>query len=444
MKNLLQSLYKEHLQTVQNQIFTALEELGFESLVLGSGELLYYFEDDQSVPFRSNGFFSWVCPLSGPHHFLQFLLKQRKPLLIQHQPQDFWYDSERPGPSYWNDFFEIQSAPSPEAAWKRLNITTQTCFLGSETLYASASNLNLNPESLKARLQWARSYKTDYEIHCISKANKLGVQAHRVAKAAFEAGKSEYEIYRAYCDSLQILDNDFSYPCIVALDAKSATLHYEGKRKNVKNAKVALIDAGAPFEKYHSDITRTHVLPSAHPVFIELRNRLDEIQQKLCAQVRPGLPMPDLMRSTHLQLGKLLKTVGILKTEHLDSLVEQGILGTFMPHGLGHLLGIFIHDVAGKAQSKNGDLVILDSHAKYAHFGRTTRTLEEKHVLTIEPGIYFVPLLLESLKQRPEKNLFHWKLIEELIPCGGIRIEDNVVVTTSGHRNLTREFIEYI
>ena len=102
-----------------------------------------------------------------------------------------------------------------------------------------------------------------------------------------------------------------------------------------------------------------------------------------------------------------------------EEAVREGWSRGFFPHGLGHHLGIQVHDVAGHQSDADG------------------------HYFTIEPGIYFIDMLLRPLREGEHSKRFDWKLIDELSPCGGVRIEDNVVVTGSGHRNLTTEHLPH-
>ena len=110
-------------------------------------------------------------------------------------------------------------------------------------------------------------------------------------------------------------------------------------------------------------------------------------------------------------------------------MVAEGVTRAFFPHGIGHFLGVQVHDVAGKPVPSPAD----------APFLRLMRTLEPGMVVTIEPGLYFIPSLLEPLLSGPLERHINRPLLDELQGCGGIRIEDNVVVTDSGCRNLTRE-----
>ncbi|MCK6686053.1 MAG: M24 family metallopeptidase, partial [Thermoanaerobaculia bacterium] len=98
-------------------------------------------------------------------------------------------------------------------------------------------------------------------------------------------------------------------------------------------------------------------------------------------------------------------------------------------------LGIQVHDVAGRYRDREGNLNPPPPEYPYL---RTTRTIEEGMVYTIEPGIYFIPMLLAPFRSGPHAGAFNWPLIDRLTPCGGIRIEDDIHVTATENRNLTR------
>jgi Xaa-Pro dipeptidase len=119
-----------------------------------------------------------------------------------------------------------------------------------------------------------------------------------------------------------------------------------------------------------------------------------------------------------------------------EEAVAKGLTRPFFPHGLGHHLGIQVHDVGGQLAGPDGS--VAPPPPEHPHL-RNTRTIEPRQVFTIEPGLYFIPLLLRSWREGPDSALFNWELIDALVPLGGIRVEDNVLVTEDGHRNLTRE-----
>ena len=142
----------------------------------------------------------------------------------------------------------------------------------------------------------------------------------------------------------------------------------------------------------------------------------------------------------HLRLAGVLRDLKIVDMKEED-MVESNLTFTFCPHGLGHLLGLQTHDVAGLQHSPAGDE--KPAPDKYPAL-RLTRTIENRQVFTIEPGLYFIPMLLNKLKQSVHARRVNWQLIEELTPFGGIRIEDNIAIVDDRTINLTRNaFDEY-
>jgi Xaa-Pro dipeptidase len=117
---------------------------------------------------------------------------------------------------------------------------------------------------------------------------------------------------------------------------------------------------------------------------------------------------------------------------------ERGLTRPFFPHGLGHFLGIQVHDIAGRQKEPAGGTNPPDARHPFL---RTTRVIAEDQVFTVEPGVYFIEMLLREHRNAGDAEFFNWPLIERLAPFGGVRIEDNVLVTKGGHRNLTRPHI---
>jgi Xaa-Pro dipeptidase len=116
--------------------------------------------------------------------------------------------------------------------------------------------------------------------------------------------------------------------------------------------------------------------------------------------------------------------------------VEAGIVSTFFPHGIGHFLGLQVHDVAGHVSNDRG----TPNPAPEAHpFLRNTRTVEARQVFTIEPGLYFVNSLLADLKSSEQSKYINWNIVDSLRHFGGIRIEDNIIVHRDKNENMTRE-----
>jgi Xaa-Pro dipeptidase len=431
----LKTLYLDHLKTRLAFAEKALATTGYDVLVLSSGAPFTYFADDQQAPFHTVPHFRHYCPIEGPHHVLT-LVPGKKPRLVRYAPEDFWYEQLPLGNPFWADGFEITEVATRDAVWETVGKSGKTAYIGNETDRAQTAGLELNPADLTTYLDWGRSYKTPYEIKSLEEATELGARGHQASRTAFLAGASELEIHYAFIQAVGCLDHQLAFPSIAALEPKGATLHYENKR-SYRNGKVLLMDCGARVRDYASDITRTTIVKTCDDRFASLLKGLEKLQQKACAALKPGVPFGLIHHQAHLDLAALLQSAGILKMDPEES-VANGFVRPFMPHGLGHHLGIMVHDVAGRLSGPDG--AFQPPPAEHPSL-RTTRILEAGHVLTVEPGLYFIPMLLRPFREGPFAACFDWKLIDELIPLGGMRIEDNVVVTKTGNRNLTRGYL---
>jgi Xaa-Pro dipeptidase len=170
---------------------------------------------------------------------------------------------------------------------------------------------------------------------------------------------------------------------------------------------------------------------AAASAFGELVRRMERMQQQLCDQARPGLRYEELHERSHAGLAGILTELGVVKTS-ADEAVATGITRAFYPHGLGHSLGLQCHDV-GCAEVKP---------RPENPFLRNTTVIAPDQVFTVEPGVYFIDMLLAPLRQGPNASRVDWKLTDALAELGGIRIEDDVHVRPgAAPDNLTRAHI---
>ena len=265
-------------------------------------------------------------------------------------------------------------------------------------------------------------------------AQALAVRGHLAVADAFKAGATELELHQVYLAASGQRETELPYPNIIGLNEHAATLHYQRLRAEAPTVKRSLlIDAGAEWNGYAADITRTYSA-SATDDFAAIIETMDSLQQRICAEVKPGVDFVVLHAFTHRQLAGVLRDHQIVQCS-ADEAVARGITRGFLPHGLGHLLGLQVHDAGGRLADATGRK--REPPAQDPHL-RLTRTLQPGVVVTIEPGLYFIPSLLRALLAKNEAQL-NRAMIERLVPFGGIRIEDNVEVTADGHRNLTRE-----
>ncbi|MDH5822915.1 Xaa-Pro dipeptidase [Luteimonas sp. RD2P54] len=431
-------LYAAHLATMQLRAETALERGGFEHLVIPSGTVHYQLFDDRDYPYAVNPHFkAWVPLTRNPGSWL-VVTPGRRPRLVYLQPFDYWHVVPEAPSGYWPEHFDLVVIRQPEEASRHLPPDAARCAILGEAQSAlgryGAFKPN-NPQPVLDYLDYHRGFKTSYEIEMLRQATQRGVRGHRAAERAFRAGASEFGIHLAYCQAVGQDSTELPYNNIVALNAHGAVLHYtERDRLPPRPVHSFLIDAGASFGGYACDITRTYAA-DAGSEFQQLIDAVDAVQQRLSAGFVAGRDYRDLHLQAHLELAGVLRDSGVLRIS-AESAVESGVSAKFFPHGLGHGIGLQVHDVAGFAESdRGGSIAPPDGHPHL----RLTRKLEPGMVVTNEPGVYFAELLLEELRGGPHANDVDWERIDAFRPCGGIRIEDDIVVTDADPVNLTRE-----
>lgn len=431
----LEPLFRDHVAKMSKTAERSLAETKYDALVLGAGTQMVYYADDMEPPFHSNPHFASWAPVRGPHHAI-VVRPGKKPRLIRWAPKDYWYERAPFAADFWTGEFEMDEADSPEGVFAKIGALGRAAFVGDDATGAAAAGLVANPDDLVKRLDWDRAVKTAYEVECLSRASVAGAAGHKAAREAFHAGESELGIHYAFLRGAGAPEDLLPYPTIVCLDEKAAILHYHAKRV-AGSGRLLLLDAGASYLGYGCDITRTTLAPSVDARFKALAAGLDALQLRLCALSKAGDSYVNIHLAAHREIGRLLIDQGVLKCS-LDEAIGKRYTSVFFPHGVGHHLGIQVHDIGGRQKTREGGTLPPPEGHPYL---RNTRVMEPGHVFTIEPGIYFVGMLLEPHRTGPTSAAFDWDLIDALAPFGGIRIEDNVLVTETGHRNLTREFL---
>jgi len=426
--------YKNHVAELQQHWEKALQAENYDAALIHAGSKLASFLDDYEYPFRCNPHFLWWLPLTHHHDSVLLVRPGRRPKLFYYQPDDYWHTPPADPESWWADEFEVVPVRDADA-WKQVGISEWTACIGdSPALAEVVDQTQLNPVRLINRIHLERTRKTGYEIDCLQESARLGAVAHTAAEQAFREGLSEYDIHQRYCMSIKMVDAQLPYGNIVALNEHSAVLHYQTHEQQVpENVRSFLIDAGATVHAYASDITRTYAAQEGE--FAELIAAMDTMQQQLCLSVVAGLDYRDLHLRAHMDIAGILRDFDIIRPSAEDA-VASGLSAVFYPHGLGHYLGLQTHDVAGLIADADGTPIPRpEGHP----FLRLTRTLEAGNVLTIEPGLYFIEPLLRKWRENGDVSAINWDRVESLAPYGGIRIEDNMVVTDGTPRNLTRD-----
>ena len=431
----LAQLYPSHLDTVRERHDRALAATGYDHVLIFAGAQRMQFLDDNPYPFKVNPHFkAWVPVIDNPHCFVAYTPGE-KPTLVYWQPVDYWYKPAATPRGWWVGHFDVRIIASPDDAVQHFPRGERIAFIGeSEETHGGDSN----PEPLLNALHWERSWKTDYEIECIRQANARGARAHVAAERAFRQGLSEYEIHIEYLRAAGSTEYDLPYDNIIALNENGSVLHYHGHERDRLPAAERhsfLIDAGASVNGYASDITRTYSAQDDDE-FARLIEAMDAMQQSIVAAVKPGVAYPDLHFMAHRKVAEILRDFAFVKDLDADGIVEKRISSTFLPHGVGHFLGLQVHDVAGFMADPHGAMIAQPEGHPYL---RLTRTIEPRFVFTIEPGLYFIEPLLKELQASGNAKYVRWPKVDAFRQYGGIRVEDDVAVTADGHENLTRD-----
>ena len=431
----LANLYPDHLRTLRANADTALQRGGFDHLLIAAGVLRYEFLDDHPHPFTPNPHFKhWLPVTKAPGSWIVHT-PGAKPKLIYLQPRDYWHVVPEAPAGYWVEHFDVTIIREAKDAAAHLPKALDRCAIIGEDIAAIGDVTPNNPPRVVDFLHYRRAYKTDYELAMMRVASKLGARAHRAAEAAFRDGASEYDINMAYLKSVHETETELPYSNIVALNQHGAILHYTDlNRAPPTHADSFLIDAGASFHGYASDITRTHAARHAGE-FQELVDSVDTAQRGFVDKVRAKQNYPALHIHAHRELAAILKQHDFIRMSP-ESAVESGVSSAFFPHGLGHLLGLQVHDVGGFQKDESGGTIDKPKGHPYL---RLTRDIEPRMVMTIEPGLYFIDMLLAELKDKPVSRDVNWEKVDRFHKYGGIRIEDDVVCTDAAPENLTRD-----
>ena len=445
----LERLYASHLSTLDAALADAIERavragVEIDSVLFHSGSTKHYHRDDQPIPFRPDPHFARWVPLSGPDHCVLARPGER-PLVVRVAPRDYWYETTPLREEPWQGEVDLRQVGTLDEVSEMTGDLSRAAYVGGSPDAARRLGIPgeaVEPAPLMFPLDWHRAQKSGYEIAMITEACKLAAAGHRAAREAFVAGASELEIYLAYLAGTGHLEQELPFEAICAVDEKGAVLHYQNKRGKVSaGGSVLLMDAGAAHAGYASDVTRTWCRDAAGGEhlsdFKAIVDAVDELQRELVALVTPGRPYVEIHDAALRGVARILAESG-LATCSWEAAHEAGLAQTFLPHGVGHHLGLQVHDVGGQQADPDGGRVAPpDSYPAL----RTTRPMAAGHVVTIEPGLYFIGMLLERLRDGEHASLVDWGAVDRLRRFGGVRIEDDVVCTEDAPQDLTRPLI---
>jgi Xaa-Pro aminopeptidase len=339
----------------------------------------------------------------------------------------------------------INSTKSPSELKNALNINAlrylppyrsdNRLFL-SELLTVSPSNLKPSVELIKAVIA-QRELKSDEEIQEMTMAVNITKEMHIAAMKAVKPNKMEYEVVAKIMETMHSHHAELSYPVIFSVHGQTLHNHYHGN--TMMDGQIAINDSGCENEMmYAGDITRT--IPVSGKFSSKQKEIYDtvlEMEVESIASLKAGLAYREVHISANRILLNNLKSIGLVNGD-IDEMLNQGVGGLFMPHGLGHQIGLDVHDMEDLGENLVG---YAEGQVRSTQLGlkslRMAKKLETGHVITVEPGCYFIPELIQKYKS---ENIFseyvNYAKLEEYYDFGGIRLEDNVMITENGHQIL--------
>jgi len=396
--------------------------------------------DDQAFALRSTPHFQHWLALAEPDCAV-IVAPGREPTLVWPSGLDFWERPRAPLTTAFERSLRVER-PTAYAAGKELlrelAPTGAIAFVGEDPEAAAEWGLAAaacNPESLLRDLDALRVLKSPYERACLVEANRVAALGHESVRRAFASGDaSELELHLEFLRATSQDDPETPYKNIVAKGHNGAILHHIAYLREGRGEHSLLLDAGATFQGYCSDITRTWVKGegAAASAFLGLVRGVESLQRALCLGAVEGRRYEDLHDESHRRVSAVLAEVGLVRLSP-EEICARGISRLFYPHGLGHSLGLQTHDVGCALERPRGDNPFL----------RNTAVIAAGQTFTVEPGVYFIDQKLAELREGPHAGAVDFSLVEALSALGGVRIEDDLFVEPGGGapENLTRAWL---
>lgn len=291
-----------------------------------------------------------------------------------------------------------------------------------------------NESVLKYALDESRLIKDSFEISLMRHASYITDKCHLAVMSATPIETNETHIHAEFMYHALRQGSKYQlYDPICCAGPNCSTLHYVKNDDDIgQEKKSILIDAGAEWKCYASDVTRCFPINGDWTKeHLEIYNIVLKMQQVTMSMIKPGALWDDIHLEAHRVLIREFLQLGIFENADEDTLFDSNITARFFPHGLGHVLGMDTHDVGGNPNYEDPDPKL-----KYL---RLRRKLQRGMVLTDEPGVYFSPFLLADVLNDPSKMKFiNKEILDKYWYVGGVRIEDDLLITDDGFENFTK------
>ncbi|XP_067854302.1 LOW QUALITY PROTEIN: xaa-Pro dipeptidase [Heptranchias perlo] len=420
--------------------------------VLQGGEQTQRYCTDTDIVFRQESFFHWTFGVIESDCYGAVDVATGKSLLfvpklpesyavwmgkihaLDHFKKKYSVDEVH----YTCDVAEVLKKLQPDVLLTLRGLNTDSGHTTREASFDGISQFKVNNTLLYPEIVECRVIKTDMELELMRYTNRISSEAHKEVMKAVRVGMKEYEmesVFEHYCYTRGGMRHT-SYTCICGSGVNSSVLHYghagSPNDKTIQDGDLCLFDMGGEYYCYGSDITCSFpangkFTPDQRAIY----QAVLKASRAVMSAIKPGVAWPDMHRlAERVQLEELTR-IGMLKG-NVEDMMKVYLGAVFMPHGLGHLLGCDVHDVGGYPEGVDR----IDEPGLRSL--RTARDMLPGMVLTIEPGIYFIDHVLDRALADPAQACFINKdVLARFRGFGGVRIEDDIAVTSGGMELLT-------
>ncbi|CUS49626.1 LAQU0S24e00628g1_1 [Lachancea quebecensis] len=432
---------KKHALKVKNYFQSRKSEKKAQSaLLIAGGEIEPIKYCDQTKEFRQNRYFFYLTGVNIPGSAVFFDFENDKLTLFlpNVDSDDVMWSGPPLGPEEALEKFDVDEVlyarQLPPFLGKFESCHIYTTDLDNIHDPSVAELLVPSDPDLFYALDEARLTKDEYEIELLRRAAKITDNCHLSVMSALPIEKNEGHFHAEFTyHAIRQGSKHQGYDPICCSGPNCSTLHYVKNDENLENKQSVLIDAGAEWENYTADVTRCFPLSGKFTKeHREIYDTVLKMQTEVMNRIKPGVDWEKLHVLAHRVLIRSFLNLGIFKAGYSEEeIMDRKASLCFFPHGLGHLLGMDTHDVGGHANYEDPDPLLK--------FLRLRRPLEENMVVTNEPGVYFNPFLIKEflMKYPKRKEVVNEEVMEKYMYVGGVRIEDDILVTADGFENLT-------
>jgi Xaa-Pro dipeptidase len=425
-----------------------------EVIILKGGESQNRHETDHEELFRQESYFHYLFGVKEPDCWGAIdVASGRAFLFIPRLPEAYavWMGKIHP-PSHYQQLYGVEEARyvdelakvlSEELQCKTIHVmhgvNSDSGNAHKEIAFPGIENFTVEKQRLFPVLSECRVIKSPLELDLLRYVNRVSSEAHKQVMRQIKPGMSEFQMESIFLHECYFKGGcrHTSYTCICASGENGAILHYghaaAPNSKQLHDGDMVVFDMGVEYHCYASDITCS--FPVNGKFTADQRIVYETVlaaQQAVMREMKPGVEWGHMHRLANRVICQELKRHGLLKGE-VDEMMKHHVGALFMPHGLGHFLGIDTHDVGGYPKGMER---IPEPGIKSL---RTLRKLEAGMVITVEPGIYFIEHLLDRAAKDPAHSQFlNMDVINRFRRFGGVRIEDDVIITENGIENMTK------